>query len=112
MCLLTSHILNCGYHQIVLYEYNYPEKIEYFLQKNHQTLGLRKELQLLMGAAEIFVSEGGGQAKKVPHIYNDNDNDNKLFIQTKSNEKHHKGNINITHTKISTLQRSCQGDCT
>ena len=24
---------------------------------------------------------------------NDNDNDNELFIQTKSNEKHHKGNI-------------------
>ena len=26
----------------------------------------------------------------------DNDNDNELFIQTKSNEKHHKGNINNT----------------
>ena len=27
---------------------------------------------------------------------NDNDNDNELFIQTKSNEKHHNGNINNT----------------
>ena len=45
---------------------------------------------------------------------NDNDNDNELFIQTKSNEKHHKGNINNTYTctKIPTLKRSCQGDCT
>ena len=42
---------------------------------------------------------------------NDNDNDNELFIQTKSNEKHHKGNINNTY-RIPTLQRSCQGDCT
>ena len=30
---------------------------------------------------------------------NDNDNDNELFIQTKSNEKHHKGNINNTYKK-------------
>ena len=30
-------------------------------------------------------------------MYNDNDNDNKLFLQTKSNEKHHKGNINNTY---------------
>ena len=33
-------------------------------------------------------------------IYNDNDNDNELFIQTKSNEKHHKGNINNTYKNI------------
>ena len=26
-------------------------------------------------------------------------NDNELFIQTKSNEKHHKGNINNTYKK-------------
>ena len=32
--------------------------------------------------------------------YNDNDNDNELFIQTKSNEKHHKGNINNTYKNI------------
>ena len=31
---------------------------------------------------------------------NDNDNDNELFIQTKSNEKHHKGNINNTYKNI------------
>ena len=30
-------------------------------------------------------------------ITNDNDNDNQLCIQTKSNEKHHKGNINNTY---------------
>ena len=29
-----------------------------------------------------------------------NDNDNELFIQTKSNEKHHKGNINNTYKNI------------
>ena len=34
------------------------------------------------------------------HMYNDNDNDNELFIQTKSNEKHHKGNINNTYKNI------------
>ena len=42
---------------------------------------------------------------------NDNDNANELFIQTKSNEKHHKCNTNNTYIK-KTLQRSCQGDCT
>ena len=42
---------------------------------------------------------------------NDNYNDNKFFLKTKSNEKHHKGNITNTY-KIPTLQRSCQGDCT
>ena len=31
---------------------------------------------------------------------NDNDNDNELFIQTKSNEKHHKGNINNKYKNI------------
>ena len=30
-------------------------------------------------------------------VNNDNDNDNELFTQTKSNEKHHKGNINNTY---------------
>ena len=34
------------------------------------------------------------------HAFNDNDNDNELFIQTKSNEKHHKGNINNTYKNI------------
>ena len=36
---------------------------------------------------------------------NENDNDNGPFIQTKSNEKHHKGNINNTHmnTNITTF---------
>ena len=43
--------------------------------------------------------------------YNDNDNDNELFIETKSNEKHHKGNINNTY-EIPTIKRWCQGDCT
>ena len=33
-------------------------------------------------------------------IYIYNDNDNELFIQTKSNEKHHKGNINNTYKNI------------
>ena len=33
-------------------------------------------------------------------LCNDNDNDNELFIQTKSNEKHHKGNINNTYKNI------------
>ena len=33
-------------------------------------------------------------------LLNDNDNDNELFIQTKSNEKHHKGNINNTYKNI------------
>ena len=34
-----------------------------------------------------------------------NDNDNELFIQTKLNEKHHKGNINNTYrnTNITTF---------
>ena len=41
----------------------------------------------------------------------DNDNDNELFIQTRSNEKHHKGNTNL-HIKKTSLQRSCQRDCT
>ena len=35
-----------------------------------------------------------------PYNDNDNDNDNELFIQTKSNEKHHKGNINNTYKNI------------
>ena len=38
--------------------------------------------------------------RKHVDINNDNDNDNKLFIQTKSNEKHHKGNINDTYKNI------------
>ena len=33
-------------------------------------------------------------------IKNINDNDNELFIQTKSNEEHHKGNINNTYKNI------------
>ena len=37
---------------------------------------------------------------KLNTLYNDNDNDNELFIQTKSNEKHHKGNINNTYKNI------------
>ena len=43
--------------------------------------------------------------------HNDNDNDSELFVQTKSNEKHHKGTINNTNENT-TLQCSCQGDCT
>ena len=36
---------------------------------------------------------------------NDNDNGDELFIQAKSNEKHHKGNINNTYknTNIATF---------
>ena len=39
-----------------------------------------------------------------PKKNNDNDNDNELFIQTKSNEKHHKCNIINTYknTNITT----------
>ena len=37
-----------------------------------------------------------------------NDNDNEIFIQTKSNKKHHKGNINNTY-KDSYMYRSV--DC-
>ena len=44
-------------------------------------------------------------------VFRHNDNDNELFIQTKSNGKHHKGNINDTYKKA-TLQGLCQGDFT
>ena len=42
----------------------------------------------------------------ISYISSDNDNDNALFVQTKSNEKHHKYNINDTckNTNITTKE--------
>ena len=68
--------------------------------------------ELRLSSHKLLVERARWLKVKVPYTQrtctlcnNDNDNDNELFIQTKSNEKHHKSNINNTYksTNITTF---------